>query len=49
MGQALPLEGAFLIGRTQIGRVTITLLRINDPFRVELGEGLIVEGIFPPK
>jgi hypothetical protein len=42
-------QGAFLIGRTPVGRVTITLLRINDSFRVELREGLIAEGAFPPE
>jgi hypothetical protein len=42
-------QGAFLIGRTPVGRVTIALLRINDPFRVELREGLIAEGMFPPE
>jgi hypothetical protein len=41
-------EGAYLIGRTPTGRVTAELLRINDPFRVELREELIVEGLFPP-
>jgi len=38
-----------LIGRTPVGRVTVALLRINDPFRVELREGLIAEGVFPPE
>jgi hypothetical protein len=42
-------EGAFLIGRTPIGRVTVALLNINDPVRVELREGLIEEGVFPPE
>jgi hypothetical protein len=41
-------QGAHLIGRTPIGRVTIALLRINDDYRVELREGLIEEGVFPP-
>jgi hypothetical protein len=41
-------QGAILIGRTPIGRVTIAVLRINDPFRVELREGLIAEHLFPP-
>jgi len=41
-------EGAYLIGRTPTGRVTIELLKINDPFRVELREELIDEGLFPP-
>lgn len=40
-------RGAILIGRTSIGRVTIALLNINDPLRVELRAGLIDEGLFP--
>jgi hypothetical protein len=31
-----------------MGRVTVALLKINDPFRVELREELMEEGIFPP-
>jgi HNH endonuclease len=42
-------QGAYLIGRTPIGRVTIAVLNINDPLRVELREGLIAEGLFPPE
>jgi hypothetical protein len=41
-------EGAYLIGRTPIGRVTVALLHINDDYRVEFREGLIGEGVFPP-
>ena len=41
-------RGAYLIGRTPVGRVTVAVLRINDPFRVELREMLIEEGVFPP-
>jgi 5-methylcytosine-specific restriction endonuclease McrA len=40
-------EGPYLVGRTATGRVTIKLLRIKDPFRVESREELIDEGIFP--
>src|SRR4051812_19992387 len=40
--------GAYLIGRTPVGRVTVDLLNINDPLRVELREELIEEGVFPP-
>jgi HNH endonuclease len=40
-------EGAYLVGRTPTGQVTVELLRINDPFRVELREELIDEGLFP--
>jgi hypothetical protein len=37
-----------LVGRTATGRVTVELLRINDPFRVEFREELMAEGLFPP-
>jgi hypothetical protein len=42
-------NGSRLEGRTAIGRVTVALLRINDSYRIELREGLIEEGLFPPK
>jgi hypothetical protein len=41
-------EGPYLVGCTPVGRVTVAVLKINDPFRVELRIGLIEEGIFPP-
>jgi HNH endonuclease len=41
-------KGAYLVGRTPIGRVTVALLHINDPLRVELREALMEEGLFPP-
>ena len=41
--------GPILVGRTPIGRVTITLLKMNDPFRIALRDSLIVEGLFPPE
>ena len=41
-------HGAYLIGRTPVGRVTVALLHINDALRVELREELIAEGVFPP-
>jgi hypothetical protein len=40
-------DGPLLRGRTPIGRVTVAVLRINDPFRVALREGLIQGGLFP--
>jgi hypothetical protein len=40
-------QGAYLVGRTPIGRVTVAILNINDPLRVELRAGLIEEGLFP--
>ena len=42
-------QGAYLVGRTPIGRVTIALLHINDHYRVELLEELIEDGVFPPR
>lgn len=42
-------EGAVLVGCTPIGRTTVNLLRINDPFRIKLREELIAEGNFPPE
>lgn len=41
-------QGAYLVGRTPVGRATIMVLNINDPFRVELREEVIEEGKFPP-
>lgn len=40
-------RGAYLIGRTPVGRVTVSVLNMNDPLRIELREGLIEEGVFP--
>ncbi len=42
-------DGPYLIGRTPVGRTTIVVLRINDPFRVKVREALIEEGVFPPQ
>ncbi len=42
-------EGPYLVGQPAIGRVTIELLRINDPFRVDFREDLMAEGLFPPE
>ena len=42
-------QGAYLLGRTPVGRVTVALLHINDRYRVELREQLIEEGVFPPR
>lgn len=41
-------QGAYLIGQTPTGRVTIALLHINDDYRCELREELIEDGVFPP-
>jgi hypothetical protein len=42
-------QGAFLRGRTPVGRVTVAVLNMNDAFRVELREALGAEGVFPPR
>jgi hypothetical protein len=39
-------EGAFLIGRTAIGRTTIRVLQINCDEAVTLRESLLAEGLF---
>jgi len=41
-------QGAYLIGRTVVGRATVAVLQINHPVRVQLRERLIGEGLFPP-
>ena len=42
-------NGAEILGRTPIGRVTIQVLRINLEERVALRQALIDEGVFPPR
>lgn len=42
-------DGAFLIGRTRIGRTTIVVLAMNDPVRIVLRAALIADGLFPPE
>src|SRR3990172_8631522 len=37
-------QGAYLVGRTGIGRATVTLLAVNHPDYVHLRESLIAEG-----
>jgi hypothetical protein len=39
-------RGAWLVGRTPIGRATIAVLGINLPLRVRLRQALIDEGVF---
>lgn len=41
-------QGAYLMGRTAIGRATINVLCINDPEFVVVRELLQAEGQFPP-
>lgn len=41
-------DGPILHGLTPIGRVTIAVLQINEPFHVALRAELIAQGVFPP-
>src|SRR5206468_5074716 len=41
-------QGAHLLGRTAIGRVTIAVLNFNDPLRLERRQYLLEENLFPP-
>lgn len=38
------LLGAFILGRTRIGRATVAALKLNDPARVNQRQELITEG-----
>ncbi len=40
-------QGAVLVGRTPVGRATISVLAINHPDYVGVREELIEEGLFP--
>jgi len=42
-------NGAELVGRTPIGRVTVAVLKLNAPEFVAVRAELIDEGLFPPK
>jgi hypothetical protein len=42
-------DGPCLVGRTPIGRATVNTLRINLNYRMDLRQGLIEEGEFPPR
>lgn len=41
-------HGALLVGRTSIGRATISVLAINRPLRIQLRQQLRKEGILLP-
>lgn len=41
-------DGPVLRGLTPTGRVTIAVMRINEPFRVAIRAELIEAGVFPP-
>jgi hypothetical protein len=41
-------DGPVLVGRTPTGRATVIALKINLEHRIDLRQGLIDEGVFPP-
>ncbi len=41
-------DGPRLVGKTDIGHVTVDVLAINRPYRIALRTALIEEGNFPP-
>ena len=41
-------DGSRLLSSTAIGQVTIAVLAINAPYRLEVRQALIAEGVFPP-
>ncbi len=47
-GEHFEWQGAALLGRTAVGRVTIDVLAVNLPHRLRLRQMLILEGEFPP-
>lgn len=42
-------NGPHLVGKTDVGRVTIDVLAINLPYRVALRASLMHEGVYPKK
>jgi hypothetical protein len=42
-------DGPVLVGRTSAGRATIVALKIKLEHRLDLRQGLIDEGVFPPE
>ena len=41
-------DGPVLVGLTPTGRATVIVLEINLDYRIDLRQGLIDEGVFPP-
>jgi hypothetical protein len=41
-------DGPLIVGRTPIGRVTVTVLNMNVSWMIALRAALIAEGVFPP-
>jgi hypothetical protein len=46
-GRHFRWEGTVLVGRTKVGRATISVLGINRPEYVALREELAIEGLLP--
>ena len=42
-------NGPLLVGKTDVGLATIDVLWINHPDRVNVRQGLLEEGVFPPE
>ena len=40
-------DGAIVVGLTDIGRTTVIVLAINEPYRVTARRALMEEGLFP--
>jgi hypothetical protein len=40
-------DGAYLVGRTAVGRTTVDVLAMNDPERVALRQELLEQGLLP--
>jgi hypothetical protein len=41
------LEGGFILGLTEIGRMTVFLLRMNETSRLQLRQSLAAQGLYP--
>ena len=46
-GEHFELLGAFIIGKTRIGRATVAALKLNDPMRVNQRQERIAEDQYP--
>ena len=41
-------DGPVIVGLTDVGRTTVVVLAINQPYQVAARQALIDEGVFPP-
>lgn len=41
-------SGHLIVGRTPVGRTTVMVLAMNDPFARVIRAALLAEGVFPP-